>query len=321
MVSLRLLVRSLALAGVALVPVQSVAQTVTPVPIRIALLGYGSASALPAYADKAGFFKRHGIDGQITTLPGGAAIVAALAGGSLDIGFSNITSAVAALQRGIPIVVLSAASLSAPGHEDATLMKARGSRLKSGADLNGKTIAVTSLGATLQFCAESWIDKTGGDSKTVHFVELAGSNMADALKAGRIDAAMMSEPNITAGAADVEVLADAFSTIAPQWIASVFVASKAWVTANPDGARRFVSAMREAARSANTHEHELSEILSPLAGLPVASLDAMQHSVYTDQLTRRLMQPGIDAAFHYGALKAPFDTAEIVSAAAPYLPR
>jgi hypothetical protein len=45
----------------------------------------------------------------------------------------------------------------------------------------------------------------------------------------------------------------------------------------------------------------------------------MTHTTYTDKLTRALMQPGIDAAARYGALKAPFDTAEIVTDAGPYL--
>jgi hypothetical protein len=43
-------------------------------------------------------------------------------------------------------MIFSAANLTAAGHADALLMKARGSRLKTGADLNGKIIAVTTLG-------------------------------------------------------------------------------------------------------------------------------------------------------------------------------
>jgi hypothetical protein len=45
----------------------------------------------------------------------------------------------------------------------------------------------------------------------------------------------------------------------------------------------------------------------------------MERGTYTDQFTRALLQPGIDAAFRYGALKDSFDTAEIITAAAPYL--
>jgi NitT/TauT family transport system substrate-binding protein len=302
-----------------LVPVPTLAQTTALTPMRIANLGYTEASALPVYAQQAGIFKKYGIDATVTTFNGGGAILAAIAGGSLDAGFSNITSAVSAIQRGIPVVVLTPANLTSTGHADALLMKARGSKLKTGADLNGKIIAVTTLGGTLQLGAEAWIDKNGGDSKTSHFVEIPTSNMAAALKQGRIDAAMISEPFLTEEKADIEPLADAFGAIAPQWISAVFVASKAWVTANPDAARRFVAAMHETGRWANTHPADTAKILSPLSGVPLPTFAAMERTTYTDQLTRALMQPGIDAAARYGALKQPFDTNEIVTAAAPYL--
>jgi NitT/TauT family transport system substrate-binding protein len=312
--------RTLACALIALIPAQSLAQTAAaPTPIRIANLGYTEASALPVYAQQSGIFKKYGLDATVTTFNGGGAIISAIAGGSLDAGFSNITSAVSAIQRGIPIIVLHAANLTASGHADALLMKARGSKIKTGADLNGKVIAVTTLGGTLQLGAEAWIDKNGGDSKTTHFVEIPTSNMPAALKQGRIDGAMISEPFLTEQAADIEPIGDAFSAIAPEWISAVFVASKAWVTANPEAARRFVAAMHETAKWANTHHAETAKILSPLSGVPLATFNTMEHTTYTDQLTRALMQPGIDAAARYGALKAPYDTADIVTAAAPYL--
>ena len=295
------------------------AQTTALTPMRIANLGFTEASALPVYAQSAGIFKKYGIDATITTLNGGGAVIAAIAGGSLDAGFSNITSAVAAIQKGIPIIILSAANLTAAGHADAMLVKARGSKLKTGADLNGKTIAVTTLGGTLQLGAEEWMDKNGGDSKTAHFIEVPSSNMPAALKQNRIDAAMVSEPFLSENKADIEPLADAFAAIAPQWISAVFVVSKAWVTANPDAARRFVAAMRETARWANTHPVETAKILSPLADVPLTTFAKMERSTYTDQLTKALLQPGIDAAYRYGALKESYDMAEAVAAASPYL--
>jgi NitT/TauT family transport system substrate-binding protein len=239
----------------------SSAQTTALTPIRIANLGFTEASALPVYAQSTGIFKKYGIDATITTFNGGGAILAAIAGGSLDAGFSNITSAVSAIQKGIPVMIIHAANLTAAGKADALLMKARGSKLKTGADLNGKVIAVTTLGGTLQLGVEQWMDKNGGDSKTAHFVEVPTSNMPAALKQGRIDAAMVSEPFLTENKADIEPLADAFAAIAPQWISAVFVISKAWVTANPDAAKRFVAAMHETARWANTHHTETAKIL------------------------------------------------------------
>ncbi len=144
--------------------------------------------------------------------------------------------------------------------------------------------------------------------------------MPAALKQNRIDAAMVSEPFLSENKADLEPLADAFAAIAPQWISAVFVVSKAWATANPDAARRFMAAMHETARWANTHPTETAKILSPpLADVPLTTFAKMERSTYTDQLTKALLQPGIDTAYRYGALKESYDTAESVTAATPYL--
>ncbi len=53
--------------------------------------------------------------------------------------------------------------------------------------------------------------------------------------------------------------------------------------------------------------------------MPLTTFANMERSTYTDQLTKALLQPGIDAAYRYGALKEPYDTAEALAAAAPYL--
>ena len=52
------------------------------------------------------------------------------------------------------------------------------------------------------------VDKNGGDSKSVHFLELPFTEMSAALKAGRIDAAMLSEPVLSESRNDVEPLAN-----------------------------------------------------------------------------------------------------------------
>jgi NitT/TauT family transport system substrate-binding protein len=301
----------------ALLPAGALAQG-TLTPMRIAMLGSADGSAEPLFGQGAGIFKKHGIDATVTSYNGGGAVIAAVAGGSLEAGFSNITSAVAAIQSGIPILVIMPADMAVNDRENVQLVKLRGSKLKTGADLNGKIVATTTLGGTLQLGAETWIDKNGGDSHSVHFVEVPSSSMVPALKAGRVEAAMLGEPLLTPNKADIEVLGNAFAAIAPTWISSVFVLSKTWATANPDAARRFVAAMRETAQYANTHHAETAKIFGPAAGIDPALFATMQRATYGEQLTRALLQPGIDTAVKYGALKAPFDTEEIVTAAAPY---
>jgi NitT/TauT family transport system substrate-binding protein len=288
-------------------------------PIRVAVLSYTDASALPVYAQTMGFFKKHGLDAKLSSFNGGGAVVAAIAGGSLDVGFSNIVSAAAAMQRGIPIVTLAPAAIfDEKDRPDNTLVKARGAKFKTGADLNGKTVAVTTLSGTLQLCAAAWIDKTGGDSKSVHFIELPNSEMVAALKAGRIDAAMLAEPSLTQAKSDVEELGDAFAAIAPRWTLGVFVASRAWVTANPDAAHHFVEAMIETARWANAHHAETAKILGPLTNIDPSVFASMARSRYGDVLNAAMLQPPIDVAYKYGQLKTPFDSKQMVAEAQPY---
>jgi len=53
------------------------------------------------------------------------------------------------------------------------LVVAKNSPLRTAKDLSGKTIAVNALLGIQQIAAEAWIDKNGGDSTTVKFVELS----------------------------------------------------------------------------------------------------------------------------------------------------
>jgi NitT/TauT family transport system substrate-binding protein len=308
----------LAAVALAVVPAASFAQPAL-IPIRVAVLGYADATSLPVFAQSAGFFKKYGLDATVTSFNGGGAVIAAVAGGSLDVGFSNIVSAVQAIERGIPVFVIAPAAISdVKERPDNLLVKARGSKLKTGADLDGKTVAVTTLSGGLQLSASVWIDKNGGDSKTVHWVELGTSEMAAALKQGRIDAATLSEPALTQAKGQVDVLGNAFAAMAPRWVGGGFVASKAWAAANPDAAHRFVLAMVDAAHWANTHHDETAKILAPLLKIDVSEFPAMARATYADQLSAQLLQPPINAAAKYGQIKEPYDTNQIVTDAQPY---
>src|SRR6202011_2650040 len=98
------------------------------------------------------------------------------------------------------------------------LVKARGSKLRTGSDLRAKTIAVSTLKGELQVGASTWIDKNGGEAAQTKFIEMPFSAMAAALAAGRIDAAMITEPALTQHKSEIELLADAYTAIAPEFL-------------------------------------------------------------------------------------------------------
>jgi ABC-type nitrate/sulfonate/bicarbonate transport system substrate-binding protein len=117
---------------------------------------------------------------------------------------------------------------------------------------------------------------------------------------------------------DVEQVADPFSAVAPRWTVGVFVASKTWVTANPDLARKFVQGMQDTAHWANAHHAETAKIAAPLTGIDLPTFALMARSRYGYELSAALLQPELDEAVADGQLKAPVDAAQWVTDAQPY---
>ncbi len=287
-----------------------------PVVRVLELTGDGASEG--SYAQGGGFFKKYGLDATVSKTTGGGAVVAAVVGGSAEIGFSNLISVAAAIERGIPVTIIAPATVFNSKAPDIILAQSRRTAYKSGADLNGKIVAVTTLDGELQLGAAVWIDKTGGNSKTVHFVEIPETAMAAALAQGRIDAAMMTEPHLTQARADTAVLGNADSAIAPLFISGVYFAATAWVEAHPDVARRVAHALRETAHWANTHHAETAAILARGADLDAATIGLMTRSTYAEALTVPAISPALEVGFAYGRLKEPFDAKQLVAKALPF---
>ena len=304
------MLRSAAAAGAALaLPARARAGTAT---LRIGTLA-SDVSAEPVYAEALGFYAHAGITPQVQTLANGGAIIAAVASGALDVGFANLTSIAAARQRGIPIRIVAPATLYTAKAPVTVLVRAKGAKLRTGVDLRGKTIGVSTLKGELQVGASAWIDKNGGDATQTSFIEMPFSAMAAALTAGRIDAAMMTEPALTQHKDGVELLSAAYDAIAPEFLIGGFVASEGWLRDNADGAKRAGAVFAETARWANAHHGETAAILAKHAGLDEALVRTMTRATYGERLAVEYVQPVLDAALRYGSLKSAMKAADLLS--------
>ena len=127
------------------------------------------------------------------------------------------------------------------------LVVAADSAIKTGKDLDGKLVGVSSLGSIDQIAVERWIDTNGGDSQTVKFVELQNGVMPEAVSTGRVAAAYAADPVYTSGLQDgkVRLLAHAFESIARRYMIVGWFSSTSWADANPDAARKFATAINE----------------------------------------------------------------------------
>lgn len=269
--------------------------------MRIAALTI-DASAACYYADEQGFFKRAGIDAQIQSIASGGAIVGAVASNAVDVGFANFVSVVAAFARNLPVTIVAPGSVDVETMPTNALIVAPGSPIHNGSDFNGKTMATSTLRNIVQFAAQLWVDKHGGDSSTIKFVEMPFSAMTEALVAGRIDAALVAEPFMSAARGRTRVIAYPMSAIGPRVQLGGWIANASWARENPQAVAAFTDAMVKANEWGNAHHDLSAQILAKHGRLDADVLAKMNRATYTTRLVPAEMQPAIDVAARYGAI-------------------
>jgi NitT/TauT family transport system substrate-binding protein len=301
-----------ALLGIAAVTAGTLsggAQALTTVKIATTPTDIGSEVF---YADDRGFFTAAGLDGQVQVISNGAAITSAVVGGAVDIAQSNVVSLAAAHEHGIDVVIVAPAGQYANNEPTSALVVAKNSPIKSGKDLDGKTIAGNGLKNITQVGAFAWMAKHGGDPSTAKFVEMPFPDMAGALETGRIDAAVIAEPELSATLAKGDrVLGYCYDAIAPRFLIGAWFTTGAWAKAHPDLVKRFQRAMAESAAWANKNQAASAALLTKYTQIVVEP--GMKRTVYAEKLDPAQIQPLIDASAKYGAIGASFPAVDLIA--------
>lgn len=271
--------------------------------IRVAT-GPVDASLEAAYAQNLGFAAEAGLECNVQLLGSGAANVAAVLGGAVDVGLSNVLTIISAHDKGVPLGIVAAAAVYSSKNPTSVLLVPTDSPIRSARDLNGKTVSVSALRDITQFAPMAWMDANGGDPKSVHFVEIPFPAMPAALAEHRVDAAFITEPFASRAKEHARVLAPAFDAIAPQFQISVYVASLAWTAAHPDLARRFAALIYRTAAYANVNRTRTGEILMQIAKIDADQLKVTPRATYAERADPASIKPVIDIALRYGAIAA-----------------
>jgi NitT/TauT family transport system substrate-binding protein len=269
------------------------------------------------YAKDQGLFKKAGFDVEFTPITSGAAISAAVAGGSADIGFSNVVSLAIAHDKGLPFTLLAPANLHTPTQVTAGILTVKkDGPIKSAKDLDGKIVAVNGLNNISSVSVQAWLDKNGGEAKSVKFVEMPFPQMPDAVRSGRVDAASIDAANeqlLMKPESDLRRLANVFDGVGTHFTPSVWFTTSAWAEKNPAAAKAFVAVMAQAATWANANHGASAEILAKYLSKTPADINAITRAPYATKLTPDLVQPSIDVAAKYGLIKTGFPATEMIS--------
>jgi NitT/TauT family transport system substrate-binding protein len=288
-------------------------QTLAADPVKLTVALIPSESAAEAYyAQDLGYFKAAGLDVTFAPFPGSPPIIAAVSSGAADIGNSVVGSAVAARSRGITVKFFAPAGLYLSTAPTARLVGLKGSGLRSGADLAGKTIAVTGLADLTYYATKQWVEATGGNPNSMKFIELSEPEMLPALKEHRIDAGILIEPFIAAAGDEVASIATIDDYVAKRFLATGWFASDAWLAAHPDVAAKYLAVMKQTAEWANLHHAESAAILLKYTKVSPEIVARMQRATYGTVLEPALLQPVIDNASKYGSFPRPVTAAELL---------
>jgi NitT/TauT family transport system substrate-binding protein len=298
----------------------AVALAASPAIVRAQALAQLKVSTIPFdagseafYAKDQGFFAKQGLDVTVNPVGNGPAIAAAVASGAVDIGFSNALSIETAYKKGLPFVFIAPAAIYSSAAPTSVLMVPKDSPLKTAKDLNGKTIAVNGLRNIAEYAPSNWIDKNGGDSSTVKFIELSPAETPAALEAHRIDAAHVAEPQISQAKATSRIFAKTYDLLGDGFMIAGYFTTRPWADAHPDLVRKFQAALRETARWANASANTdaSADIMAKYAKLDPALVRGSVRAKFGDTLSAAAIQPTIDLAARYKLLD-PFPASELI---------
>lgn len=265
------------------------------------------------YGIKTGIFKKAGIDLQLFPATSGTAATTAVVAGDYDIANTSILPVMNAYLRSVPIAIVAPQAVYTPSNPFGLLQKAPDTPYKSGADLNGKVVAVSALNDISQLSIASWVDKNGGDSTTLKYVEFPASATDAALVEHRVAAGMLLEPLLDESIADgrTKTLGDAYGAIAPKIMFAAYVARTDWASQHADLLRRFVAAAGVAATYTNSHPAETAEMMADVTKVPLPVMQRMRRVVCATSTDPHLVQPIIDSAARYKLIPKGFSADEL----------
>lgn len=205
-------------------------------------------------AQKMGFWKKFGLDVNISILRGDAQLQQALASGSIDIGVGG-GPGIGLLAKGVPAKAI-AATTGSPG--DMGLIIPANSPIKSVKDLKGKRIGVSSAGSLTYWLAKKIAQKEGWSPNDIHTVALGdfASNVAG-MKSGAADAIIFGvEAGYQLETKKAGRLLMTFANIVPNFESHVAFASDSVIKKRPDVVRRFLKAWFYTVRWMASHKQQ-----------------------------------------------------------------
>jgi NitT/TauT family transport system substrate-binding protein len=266
------------------------------------------------YAVDAGLFKKAGLDVELVKLSNGAAVAAAVAGGSIQLGKGSALTPVQAYAKGIPFVVTANLANYSSDSPNVAMLVQNSSPIRTAKDLAGKTVGMVGLNDSNTLGAYAWLEKNGVDLNSVKYIELGNSAGAAALEANRVDAMMFLDPALSAALAssNFRVLSYPNDALGRRFSVGTMFGLASWVNAHLDEVGRFNRALSSAEAYVAGHENETKPLAAKFADLELSQLQNVRPPTRTTGITTSDLQIVIDAAAKYKFIPKDFNANDLI---------
>ncbi len=266
--------------------------------LRIAYIPF-EASAQLFYAESLGLWGKAGLAVQLTPNPFGAAIAAAVASNAVDIGYATVMTLASAHARALPFTLIAPANAFSIDQPATGQLVSASPDVKTGKDLNGKTIGTPGLNTLGEYGVRAWVDANGGDATTLRFVEIPFSEMEGALATHRIDAAYVAEPFYESAKKTAHPVAIEFDAIAKTFLAAGWFTTTEWARTHAPTIAAFANVVHEATLWARKNPAACIDVIVKYLKVDRTLVAASPRAYFATALTPDLVQPGIDLTARY----------------------
>ena len=206
-------------------------------------------------ADKAGIFKKNGLDLEIKMIPQKDRHLA-LASNSIQCAATTVETHVAWNANGVPITQIF--QLDKSYGADGLAVR---NDVKTFADLKGKAIGVSAPGTAPYFGLAWMLSKNGMSLKDVKLVSLEPQPAAQAFVAGQNDAAMTYEPYLSTVRANPQAGKILATTLDYPMVMDTVGCAPPWLKANPKAAQALANSYFQALEMIRTEPEKANEIM------------------------------------------------------------
>ena len=275
------------------------------------------AGFTPIYAaDKLGYFREEGLEVTIDRAAGGAQTLPLLVQGTLQLAETPVVSVALANQQGFNLRLIPPSLDEGRMPPGATaLVVLNDSAVKSPADLVGKRVAVNSINSVNWLYDRAFIRSKGkADPAQVQYLEVPFPSMVDALLGGSVDAIDVAQPfiHIALATGKARVLGYTFLDVQPGLHIAPYAGTAAWLDANPNTVKAFVSAMRKAVEYMRGNQKEAKRLVAEFTGIKPEVIEAIPLNIWSTALSVDDIAKTLQVMKQEGLLKKDLDAASMI---------